>query len=281
MQPAFFTLNGPALWLLHHLTIALHCTHASHVEVAARRSPTSLRGPVVRKGIPMPKLIYQALWFSCLLLCCFVCGCSDQEAQRRESTCKNLGVTEEIDLKACRRSVEEKNRVIRPLLEVRRKNDLIRYNDQVPKFNALPLEREEDRRYVEMTIEEMNRQHHCCSLKFINDSEAKNHALYGKRFVVEGVLKWWPRDQGADERFSLEERDRSDAKNTWVIDADIESLPRNQRNFLRSNCNAFFSECKARAFGIIGVLDRRISEETGILGMQIERVQLLPIPTTS
>jgi hypothetical protein len=126
----------------------------------------------------------------------------------------------------------------------------------------------------------LNTVYHCCFLNFVDDIEKiKNNALYGKRFVVEGKINFWPRDKESKdsyEHFSVDLQDSTDIKNTWRLDVDVESLSREPRRFVKENCDAYFGHCQGRAFGVIGILEKENSYSISTLGMRIEHIEFLP-----
>lgn len=228
------------------------------------------------------RILTETKSFSAPLLFIFICvylallsACSDQEAERRISFCKNLGVTEASALEACEKSRETQMQIIGPMLEARRKREILSYNEKIKEFEALSTRDVDKKQYRRTSIRELNVTYDCCFLTFGDIRELEKHALYGKRFAVEGEINFWPRDPESGESFSVDLKDVDDPNNTWRIDVDIESLNREQRRFIRQNCNAYLGHCKGLIYGVIGLLEKDLGGASGDLGMQIEYIDLL------
>lgn len=169
-------------------------------------------------------------------------------------------------VRECRRSQEDFNRIMEPIRARQ-------HREEGADFNAA-LQAD---RYETISLEVLNLKHHCCMLDYTDATEAPEHPLFGKHFVVDAHIMYFPTDFDArdTEHIGLEMQDAVDHKNTWHLDADFESLSREERAFIRSQCKVPYTPygCAGQFFGVIGRIERGNLE---VLGLQIEYLMLRP-----
>lgn len=195
-------------------------------------------------------------------------GCSDPQAEQRAKICKGAGVTGEL-LKACRGSWKEYNRIMEPIRSQREKNEMQEFYRAL---KALPERTIPKDRYETVSLEKLNKEHG--DLDLLEESKMSKHALFGKRFKVEGRIVYHPTDFEAklDQRFFLEKKDASDHMNTWSVAADLESLGREERAFIKTHCEYLLDDCQGEFWGTIGPIE---GDGFRSLGLQIEYMEII------
>lgn len=150
---------------------------------------------------------------------------------------------------------------------------------EIAEFNAalqsLPSRNIPENRYKGISPETLNKEQ--SGLGSSEESKTPTHRLFGKRFRVKGVVGYHPINfkNELPERVSLESWDANDPKNTWGLEADLESLGREERAFIRNQCEYLsLNSCPGEFFGVIGIIRR--GEFLESLGMQIEYIELSP-----
>jgi len=147
--------------------------------------------------------------------------------------------------------------------------------EEIAKFNAaldaLPLRTIVKDQYESTTLEKLNKEHR--DLDFIEESKMSKHPLFGKRFRVKGEVTYHPTDSENQfsERVALESSDSTDKNNMWSINADLETLNRAERAFVKNECRFLFEPCHGEFFGVIGPTQWG---EVQYLGLQIEYMEL-------
>ena len=153
--------------------------------------------------------------------------------------------------------------------------------EEVADFNAalqaVPLRSIPKDRYETIALDVLNSKHHCCILDYTDPTEAPKHPLFGKHFVVDAKIMYFPTDFDArdEEHIWLEMQDTVDHKTAWHLDADFESLNREERSIIRSQCKVPYTldGCVGQFFGVIGRIQRG---KLKVLGLQIEYMKLSP-----
>lgn len=136
--------------------------------------------------------------------------------------------------------------------------------EEVADFNAalqaVPLRSIPKDRYETIALDVLNSKHHCCILDYTDPTEAPKHPLFGKHFVVDAKIMYFPTDFDArdEEHIWLEMQDTVDRKTTWHLDADFESLNREERSIIRSQCKVPYTldGCVGQFFGVIGRIQK-------------------------
>lgn len=203
----------------------------------------------------------------------FLAGCSDPRADQRAQLCKGAGLSADV-VQECRRSQEDYNRIMEPIRARQAHKEAEVFNAAV---NALPSSTVQESKYQRISIEELNNRHQCCFLTFTDARGATEHPLFGKRYSVFGKIRYHEKDSEGkpNDSISIEASDNRDRLNTWHLDADIESLDREERTLIRSHCVFLytFDDCTDEFFGVIGRIERGAVE---VLGLQVEHMRLMP-----
>lgn len=195
---------------------------------------------------------------SCLVL---VAGCSDPQADMRAKLCKEAGVTTDL-VKECKRSEVEYNRIMEPIRARQEREEIAVFNATL---HALPSRIVPKDRYESISLEKLNKEH--SGLDLIEESKMAQHVLFGKRFRVRGEIRYHPTDyeNKLEDHLSL-----MDETNGY-LNVDTESLSREERAFVRNQCN--FDACQGEFFGVMGVARR---DQVQSLGLQIEYMKISP-----
>ena len=211
-----------------------------------------------------------------LTACCLVllAGCSDPKADQRASLCKGWGVTGD-ELKTCTSTDEGYERIMGPIRAQREQEQVEAFNAAL---RALPSRSIPKDRYETVSLEVLKK-NKCCLLDYTNAIEAPKHPLFGKRFVVQGSIVYFPTDleEKREEHQWLELRDATNQKDTWQLEADLGSLSREERALIRANCA--FNHCTGEFLGVIGRIEKAGELEAHGLqsrGLQIEYMELSP-----
>jgi len=194
-------------------------------------------------------------------------------AKLRAKNCERAGVTVQA-LKACKETEEGYKRVMEPIWAQEEREEIAVFNAAL---RALPARSIPKDRYEPISLEVLNSKYKCCFLEFTDATESPKHALFGKRFVVQGMIVYFPTDlkEQQEDHIWLQMQDAVDEKNTWHLDADVESLKRQERTFIKSQCKVpfTFDGCPGQFFGVI---ERVQHGELEVLGLQIEYMTLSP-----
>lgn len=210
-----------------------------------------------------------------LTACCvaLLVWCSDPQADQRARFCKRAGMKPEV-VRECGRSQEDFNRIMEPIRARQHREEGADFNAAL---QAVPLRSIPKDRYETISLEVLNSKHHCCMLDYTDATEAPKHPLFGKHFIVDANIMYFPTDFDTrdTEHIGLEMQDAVHEKNTWHLDADFESLSREERAFIRSQCKVPYTPdgCAGQFFGVIGRIERGNLE---VLGLQIEYLMLSP-----
>ncbi len=212
-----------------------------------------------------PQMIFA---FSCLMV---VMGCdsSDGQAILYAKSCQEAGVTGD-ELKACTSSNEGYRRVMEPITARHEREEVLVFNTSL---RALPSRSIPKERYEIVSLEVLKK-YKCCFGDFTDAVEAPRHPLFGKRLVVQGRIVYLPTDyeNKNDEHQWLELQDSTKQEFTWQLEADLESLSREERAYIRANCA--IDDCTGKFYGVIGRLLKARGLE--VLGLQIEHIELSP-----
>jgi hypothetical protein len=204
------------------------------------------------------------LIISCLSL---INGCSDPQAKERARLCENAGVTADL-VKECRRSWEDYNRIMEPISKQEEREGIAVFNAAL---SALPTHTIPKDRYDHISLEKLNKEY--SGLESVEESEMPKHPLFGKRFRVQGRIGYHPTDfkELMAEHVSFEAEDASDSRNTWSVEADLESLKREERAFIKNHCEYLFDGCHGQIFGVMGPVQRGQLQS---LGLRIEYLDI-------
>lgn len=198
-------------------------------------------------------------------------GCSDEQTKDRIRLCKGAGASEQL-VKECGRSWEDYNRIMLPIRERTEREEVESFNTAL---RALPSPSISISTYEKVSIEELNKKYEGYDL--IEESEIPKHPLFQKRLRIEATVAYHPANNDAQyasfERITLEHEDRDDANNTWTLNADINSLNREERFFVREHCAYLFEACQGEFFGVI---DSVHIGQLQYLGLRIEYFKLRP-----
>jgi hypothetical protein len=197
---------------------------------------------------------------SCLLL---LIGCEasegkiKSEAQLRDKSCQEAGVTGN-ELKACT-STEEGYRQVMESITARYEGERLARSLSKDRYEAVSLD--------------VLRESGCCFSHFTDATDAPKHPLFGKRLMMAGHIVYIPinHEEKKDAHQWLEVRDATHLT-PGQVDADIESLNREERAHIRAHCTG--AACTGKFYGVIG----RIEEARGleVLGLHIEHMELNP-----
>jgi hypothetical protein len=189
-----------------------------------------------------------------LTACCLVllAGCSDPETNQRAILCKRAGVTGDA-LKTCTSTDEGYERIMGPIRAQREQEQVAAFNAAL---QALPSRSIPKGRYETVSLEVLKK-NKCCLGDYTDAIEAPKHPLFGKRFVVQGRIAYFPTDleEKTEEHQWLELRDSTNQKDTWQLEVDLESLSRAERSLIRAHCA--FADCVGEFFGVIGRVESR------------------------
>lgn len=203
-----------------------------------------------------------------LTACCLalLAGCSDPEADQRATLCKGAGVTQDL-LKACKRSWEEYNRIMEPIRARREREDIAAFNASL---HALPSRTIPKDRYDALSLIELSKE--LDHLYLNEESKWSKHPLFGKRLRMDAKVQFHPTnfEDKLSEHTTLR---KDDAKTTWQIEADTESLSREERAFIKDQCEYLLEACHAEIYGLIGVVTR---DQLPSPGVQIEYMEISP-----
>lgn len=158
------------------------------------------------------------------------CPVKDCKALRAKN-CEQAGVTGEA-LKACKETEQGYKRVMEPTWAQKEREEMAAFNAAL---QALPARTIPRNRYESTSLGLLNSKYECCFSAFTDATEALKHPLYGKRLHVQGKIIS-SKERGESE-FWVEAQDTADEKNVWHLDVDIESLTRQERSFIKSQCN--------------------------------------------
>jgi hypothetical protein len=216
--------------------------------------------------------IVMALAASCLVV---AIGCDASEGtfkndgKVRVRNCQQAGVTGD-ELKVCSSTDDGYKRIMEPIRARREGEEAAAYNKAI---QALPSRTIPKDRYESISLEVLKK-NKCCIGEFTDAIEAPKHTLYGKRLSVKGRMVYFPPDyeNKSDEHQWLELQDTTSQKDAWQLEADIESLSREERAHIRANCH--FDDCSGKFYGVIGRLVKTRGLE--VLGLQVEHIELSP-----
>jgi hypothetical protein len=184
------------------------------------------------------------------------CDASDgkikNEAILRGTSCQEAGVTGNA-LKACT-DTEEGYRQIMESIHVTHESERSLFKG----------------RYERVSLDVL-REGECCFAHFTDATDAPKHPLYGKRLMLEGHIVYIPLNHERRENAHqwLDVRDATHVT-TGQVDADIESLSREERAHIRANCAGI--ACNGRFYGVIERIEA--GEGPEVLGLQIEYMEL-------
>lgn len=198
-------------------------------------------------------------------------GCSDKQTEDRIRLCKGAGVSEQL-VKECGRSWEDYNRIMLPVRERAEREEVESFNAAL---GALPSYSSSLHTYEKVAIEDLSKKYD--ELDLIEESEIPKHPLFQKHLRIEGTISYKPGNKDSQydspERITLEYEDRNDENNTWTLNADIESLKREERFFVREHCASLFEACQGEFFGVI---DSVHIGQLQYLGLRIEYLKIRP-----
>lgn len=214
---------------------------------------------------------------SCLVVvmgCDLSDGVTKSREKHRTQSCQEAGATGG-ELKACTSTDEGYERIMGPIRAQREREQVDAFNAAL---RALPSRSIPKDRYETVSLEVLKK-NKCCLLDYTNAIEAPKHPLFGKRFVVQGSIVYFPTDleEKREEHQWLELRDATNQKDTWQLEADLGSLSREERALIRANCA--FNHCTGEFLGVIGRIEKAGELEAHGLqsrGLQIEYMELSP-----
>lgn len=189
-------------------------------------------------------------------------------ANVRARSCQQAGVTGD-ELKACTSTEEGYRRIMEPVRMRQEGEEAATYNAAL---QALPSRTIPKDRYEAVSLDVLKK-NKCCLLDYTNAGEVSKHPLFGKQFVVQGRIVYFPAnlEEKTGERQWLELWDATNQKYAWQLEVDLGSLSRAERALIRAKCA--FAHCDGEFFGVIGPLEKAGELEAHGLqsrGLQIE-----------
>jgi hypothetical protein len=180
------------------------------------------------------------------------------------------------ELKACTSTDEGYERIMGPIRAQHEREQVAAFNAAL---RALPSRSIPKDRYETVSLEVLKK-NKCCLNDYTDAIEAPKHPLFGKRFVVQGRIVYFPRDleEKMEEHQWLELRDATNQEDTWQLEVDLESLSRAERSLIRANCA--FAHCVGEFYGVIGQVEKggalEVLHGLQARGLQIEYMELSP-----
>jgi hypothetical protein len=202
-------------------------------------------------------------------------GVTQSRTKLRAQSCQEAGATGS-ELKACTSTDEGYERIMGPVLAQHDREQVAAFNAAL---RALPSRSIPKDRYETVSLDVLKK-NKCCLLDYTNAVEVSNHPLFGKQFVVQGRIVYFPAnlEEKTVERQWLELWDATNQKYTWQLEVDLGSLSRAERALIRAKCA--FAHCDGEFFGVIGPLEKAGELEAHGLqsrGLQIEYMKLSPM----
>ena len=154
-------------------------------------------------------------------------GCSDPEADYRARICKEEGVPE-VSIQACKLSRDEFSRIMEPIRVRQEQEFTALFNTAVSLLQTRKIPKDQ---YVDVSFMQLSSD--VDQLHQLEESKWLQHPLFGKHIRIKAWIKFSPID--------LEESRLFESTRLWIedsapVDADIESLSREERAFIKNQC---------------------------------------------
>ncbi len=197
---------------------------------------------------------------------CLVEGCKEL----RTKNCERAGATGAA-LKACRDTEQGYNRLMEPIWANQDREEIAEFNAAL---RSLPARTIPEAQYQTISLKELDNELE--KLEMIEDSKWSKHPLFRKRFRVEGEIEFHPTnfESKLAEHITLGMTEvLNGSTDFWQIEANAESLSKQERAFIKNQCISILEFCRSEVFGVIGVPTR---DQVASPGLQIEYMKISP-----
>jgi hypothetical protein len=204
----------------------------------------------------------------CLTVSCLpvFMACSDPQAENRARLCKGAGVSADL-IKECRQSGEDYKRIMEPITAQRERLEIAEFNKTL---KSLPTRSFNKDQYETTSLVELSKV--LDRLTLGEETRWNEHHPFGRRLKVHGELRFHATDfeNKLAEHTTLSQED---LQTSWQIEADLESLTREERGFVRTMCGFLSDPCVGEFFGLIEIVTR---DKLPTPGLQIEYMEIKP-----
>lgn len=193
-------------------------------------------------------------------------GMIKNRTKLRAQSCQQAGVTGD-ELKTCISTDQGYRRIMEPIWARQEREEIAAFNAALHALPSLTIPKE---RYEMTSLIELSKE--LDRLEMTDVSKWSKHPLFGKRFRMDAEVQFHPTDFESKllEHTTLS---KSDATSTWQVEADTESLSREERTFVKDQCEPLFEACHGEIYGLIGIITR---DHMPALGIQIEHMEITP-----